>query len=114
MAEDGQLQRRATARRSLRGDAQLLLSNTETFDGRTLDISADGLGLVMPVNVPEKLACTVKFSIPSTAAHRLWFEAKAAVVHSVLSGREDGFKIGLQFRRPSSELASAIRAYVED
>lgn len=101
-------ERRQHARVVLRSTAYLLLSGHSPIEVRTFDIGIGGIGIVAPANPPANLSCTIRVTIPVKPQGSTSFEVQAKVVNSVLSGSEDGFRVGLQFINLSSTAESAI------
>lgn len=76
---------------------------------RTINI---GLGVVAAVNPRPDLACLLRFALPLQPFEGTSIDVQARVSHSVLSGQEDGFKIGLQFVHLPVSAAAAIEQYL--
>jgi c-di-GMP-binding flagellar brake protein YcgR len=103
-------ERRKSERRGLRTTATILLGQTHSFEVRTVDISATGMGIVASANPKPGTVLDIRFSIPFPPNGQLPFESKARVVHSVFSSNESGFKIGLTFiDLPPNSAAAALR-----
>ena len=71
-----------------------------------------GMGIVTSVNLDVATACTIKVGIPVKPRGYSAIEVQSRITHCVLSSREDGFVIGLQFTRLTRDAASAILAFV--
>jgi c-di-GMP-binding flagellar brake protein YcgR len=89
-----------------------MLSTGQVFEVRTTDISAEGLGIVAAANPKSGTRLKVRVTLPTRPTGTTTFEASARVVHSILAGGADGFKIGLQFSDLTPEIAATIRKYL--
>ena len=105
-------ERRQGYRKLFRGPAQLLLPTREVLRVRTLDISLGGIGLVVPSNLSRDAVCDIKFRAPLMGDRVEMLVARGRVTHSILSGPEGGFIIGLQFTDLPVSALAAIRRYV--
>jgi len=105
-------ERRRQARRSLKGAARVMLPTGQAFEVRTTDISVEGIGIVAAANPRSGTTFTIQVTLPTRPTGATTFEAKAKVVHSILAGEEDGFKIGLTFSDITPEIEAAIQKYV--
>ncbi len=99
-------------RRALRSQATLLLPGGMTFPVQTVDISVGGVGVLAPANARIGTRVSIRLTLPVRPVGTTTFDAPVTVVHSVLSRREEGFKIGLQFVDLEARSASAIRHYI--
>ena len=105
-------ERRQEDRKVFRGPAQLLLPTREVQSVRTLDISLGGIGLVAPSNLPRDAVCEVKFRPPLLADRVETLMARGRVAYSILSGKENGFLVGLQFTDIAPGVLALIRRFV--
>jgi len=103
-------ERRQQGRRALRGTAYLLLPGREPLAVRMLDISIAGVSIAAAANAPPNASCGIRFSVPS-GGESVQIETQVVVNHSVFSRTEDGFRIGLQFKRLTDSQASAIKKF---
>lgn len=104
--------RRQSERKSLRSKALLQFSGRSGLEVRTLDVSASGMAIVAPSNLPSAAVCIVQLVLPLKKG-RFPLQVNARVVHSIFSGTESGFKVGLQFLGPSPNMAAALAQYIE-
>lgn len=111
MAKSG-AERRQTKRRLLRTDAVILFDPTHTLKVRTLDISAEGIAIVTSGNPNPGITLRIRFPVPSMTGGHKTLETQARVVHSIYSGAEGGFAVGLHFVGLPSDSAKVIRDYV--
>ncbi|WP_205833014.1 PilZ domain-containing protein [Azohydromonas caseinilytica] len=105
-------ERRRTERKVLRGSAQLLLPSGNLVETRLVDISQGGLGLVAPVNLPVGTVCEVKFRSALFGNGTEALVVRGRIARSILSGKEGGFMIGLEFSNLAPALRDKIKRYV--
>lgn len=105
-----EIQRRQQGRKLLRGVGYLVLSPHVALGVRLLDVSVDGLGVVAAANLAGGTTGTLRFSVPDGHAGRQSFEIGVVVLHSILSGEDDGFRVGMRFE---PGLPAAVRSAVE-
>ena len=105
-------ERRREDRRPLRGPAQLLLPSRELLHARTVDLSLGGIGLVAPSNLPANAICEVKFRAPMVDNRIEMLIARGRVAYSILSGKENGFMVGLQFTDIPAGTQAIIKRYL--
>lgn len=106
-------ERRHGERRRFRSLAQVLFPPAwELMVVPTLDISPAGIGFISPWNLPPDLPCDIRFRTPVIDKSVEIFTARGQVAHSVLSGPEGGFVIGLQFTDIPVDALAVIRTYV--
>lgn len=103
---------RRADRKMFRTLAQLTLPNGTQLAVRTHDVGLDGISVVAPVNLKLKSGCEIVFRVPIAGRSSDAIHASAGVVHSILSRRQDGFMIGLDFRGIQARELALIRAYV--
>ncbi|MCZ8236112.1 MAG: PilZ domain-containing protein [Inhella sp.] len=103
---------RKDRRRLLKTTANVVVAGHAPLAVRTIDISRGGLGFVAAANPPANLVMTVRLTLPMPGARWVPIEVTGKVVYSVLSGRHDGFSIGLAFTSASTQTIEAIDAYV--
>jgi c-di-GMP-binding flagellar brake protein YcgR len=96
----------------LRSVAQLMMPGQPALMVRTFDIGIGGVGIIAPANLPALLSCRVRIAVPVKGHGSTTVEAQAKVVHSVLSGSEDGFRIGLQFVDLPPVALAAIKQFL--
>ncbi|GAA5175500.1 hypothetical protein GCM10025771_07850 [Niveibacterium umoris] len=105
-------ERRQHARKAFHSVAYVLLTGRQPIAVRTLDISPGGMAIVAPANPPAKMNCKIRISLPVKLRAPTVVEIQATVLHSVLSRRENGFKVGLHFVHPAPEAKQAIAAFL--
>jgi hypothetical protein len=105
----GQGERRQSTRRPLRTSATILV-NEERLPARTVDISCQGLSIMIDRNLPPGTPCGVAFTLLDNGRfHPIRLTAR--VVHGLLSGR-GSFKIGLQTTQLAADDENVIRHYL--
>lgn len=105
-------ERRVEDRKVFRGPGQLLLPTREVLSVRTLDLSLGGIGLVAPSNLPRDAMCEVKFRSPIVSDRLETLLARGRVAYSVLSGKENGFLVGLQFVDVAPGVLALLRRFL--
>lgn len=85
---------RQTVRKILRCKALVRMESGEIVTGRTLDISVDGLSLVLEKSLPEKLLCEVRldFFLDGKSTR---IQSKMRVVSCICTNHT--YRVGLQF-----------------
>ncbi len=104
--------RRLYPRKFLSGTGFLLVPGRPPFEIHTLDISMGGMGIVSPLNLPYDLLCEIHFTLAREPAGVDILSAPARVAHSILSGREKGFMVGLQFVNLTPNTANIISRFM--
>ena len=105
-------ERRREDRRMFHGSAQLLLPTREVQRVRTLDISLGGIGFVASSNLLRDTVCEIKFRAPLLAERIEMLVARRRIAYSILSGKENGFMVGLQFTDIPPVALALIRRYM--
>lgn len=102
--------RRQEARKPLRTPATVRAGG-KAFQVRTLDVSVSGVAIVAAVNPPVGMPLEVEFLVPGrSGVTRICLRGQ--VMHSVLCGAENGFRVGVGFNAPDEASRRAIEAYV--
>lgn len=107
-------ERRAHARKPFSCTAYLRLPTQQVLEVHTVDLSSGGIGIVSPINAQPGWLCDISFNVtrePSGVDH---VTAQGRVAYSVLSGREYGFLIGLQFVNLAPEHRSIIERHFQN
>jgi hypothetical protein len=105
---------RRQVRAAFRRPAQLVLARQEPHDVRALDLSADGMAVVAPINPPDGTGCVLRFSLPAKRGSATAVVVEAAVVHSLFSGGLGGFHLQLLFKNLSPPALALIQTYVRN
>lgn len=109
----GGADRRQAKRTLFRSHAELLLPNRDPIDVRTVDISNGGVGVVGSLNLQPSLLCEIRLHFRRIPIGMEHVAMQAQIAYCVLSGREQGFLIGLQFVDPSQDALKAIERYIK-
>lgn len=104
--------RRQNERKPLRTTSYLRLPGARPVAVRSVDIGIGGISVIAAANPPAKTSCVIRVGLPAGALGIKLVEVQASVLHSVFSGREDGFKVGLNFVSLSAEARQAISSYL--
>jgi c-di-GMP-binding flagellar brake protein YcgR len=104
--------RRQHPRRLLSGAGYLILPDRPVLEIHTLDISLGGVGAVSPLNLPHELKCELHFTLAREPRGVDILATPVRVTHSILSGREHGFLLGLQFVNLNGNAAATIARYM--
>jgi c-di-GMP-binding flagellar brake protein YcgR len=104
--------RRRFPRKFLSGTAHLLLPDRAPVEVHALDISVGGMGIVAPTNLTYEFRCEIRFTLAREPFGIDVVTAPVQVVHCVLSGREHGFLIGLQFFNLPDNVAAVIGRFM--
>ncbi|MCX9157363.1 PilZ domain-containing protein [Niveibacterium sp. 24ML] len=104
--------RRQNERKPLRTTSYLRLPGSRPTAVRSVDISLGGMSIIATANPPSKTSCVLRVGLPAGAQGIKLVEVEAKVLHSVFSGREDGFKVGLSFVNLGAEARQAISSYL--
>lgn len=103
-------ERRQDPRKTLRTPATVRVAG-QSFQVRTLDVSVSGVAIVAAVNPPAGMSLEVEFLLPGrNGVSRV--SARAQVMHSVLCGAENGFRVGVTFSALDETSRRAIDVYV--
>lgn len=106
-------EKRTHERVTLRTQATILLSDRKVIKVRTLDIALGGMAIVADGNPNSGIVFNIQLTLPLHTDIPPLFEAKVRVAHSVLSGKEGGFKIGLQFIELNDAAESMLLQFLE-
>jgi c-di-GMP-binding flagellar brake protein YcgR len=104
--------RRQHARKPLRSTAQVILPGDRIFDVRILDISAGGAGLVAAANPTAGTRFQLQFMLPTRGNAMTTIRTQVEVMHSIYSGAEHGFKVGVRFVQLDLADAAAVVLFV--
>lgn len=108
--QDQGIESRVHHRHPLRTRGHLLFSGHEPVPVRTLDISVGGLCIVSELTLPVKIQGAIALSLPAGNGRFELQNINIQVMHSIFCNREDGFKVGLLFLKPTLALLKMIRA----
>lgn len=105
--------RREHPRKFLSGAAHLLSPGRAPIEVRMLDISIGGIGLVSPMNMPHEWSGHVRFTLTRGSPGVDTLLVPVQVVHSVLSGRQGGFVLGMRFVDLPEDTLAVITRYID-
>jgi c-di-GMP-binding flagellar brake protein YcgR len=105
-------ERRQYPRRFLSGAAYLFLPDKPPFEVHTLDISTGGVGIVSPMALPYEQRAELRFTLTRESPGLDLVVAPVRVAYCVLSGRQHGFLVGLQFSKLPEATAAVIARYM--
>lgn len=87
---------RSRPRKIVRARTKVALRGGKLFNGRSIDIGEDGMGILLEEALPVGQSCAVLLeTFANGQSHR--FESEARVVFCICSGTT-GFRVGLQFQ----------------
>ena len=98
--------KRGALRKVLRCNAKILLSSGQALSAKTVDISPDGICLLVTEQITFSQPCTISFE-PLINGKMRKVTITARAVYSVFSGTE-GFRIGFQFAQVDTFNMSVI------
>ncbi len=86
-----------------------------SIQGKTQDISSDGISFISERNIVSSYPVTVYLMIDPGDANRqpVVFEAQCKIVSNVLSPQQGGFRLGLQFTAMPGENRQLLQKYLE-
>lgn len=105
-------ERRQHVRKPLHGLAYVMLAGHPPIAVRTLEIGPGGIAIVAAANPPPKMNARLRLNLPTRSRGLVTVELAVTVLHSVLSRRENGFKVGLQFVDVPAPAQQAITAFL--
>jgi c-di-GMP-binding flagellar brake protein YcgR len=105
--------RRDGPRRLLRCEAHVRLGASK-LHGNVLDLSTNGMGVVVASNLPPGTSLSVQFSVPDKHHGRHLVEVGAKVEYSVFSSKFDGFHLGLALVRVADADRAAIERFLHE
>ncbi|WP_298232721.1 PilZ domain-containing protein [uncultured Azohydromonas sp.] len=106
------IDRRLGERKKFRAPALLRLPDRQVIEVRTFDISVGGIGVVTPMNLRQDVVCDIRVRPPILSEGMEVLLARGRIAHSILSGKEKGFLIGLEFVEIASSMREIIKQYV--
>lgn len=104
-------ERRGAPRRPVRVTVALQIEGRPLLTVRTVEVSASGVGLSCPINLPLGTRCQLSFLIPLAGRPIELRMQGATVMHSVLSQYDGGFRLGCQFVQLPSDIGQRLQAF---
>jgi c-di-GMP-binding flagellar brake protein YcgR len=104
---------RATVRKLVSLKARVLLPDGKMVEGRTLDLSAGGVGLLLfgPLTPQSVVQVAVQVPTPHVPGQYDVVSGPAKVVFQILRG--DDYKIGLQWLSLDAKILTLLQAFTE-
>jgi len=102
-------EKRQATRRPLFCKARLA-SNGSMLEGRTLDISTDGIAIMLDVNVAVGNQYALQLPLPGANGQSLLLQLRVQVMHTVLA--QGRFRVGLKFLAPDMQAKNLIKQFV--
>ena len=104
-------ERRTTARKLTRLTAVLELPGVAPLAVRTVEVSVGGVALSCPVNLKPGQTCEVSIALPALPRQPM-ATLRGVITYCVLSQRDGGFRVGVQFQALSSAAQERIQAFM--
>ncbi len=108
MQEHG-VQNRVHARHPLRTRGTLFFTGNQPIQIRTLDVSLGGVCLVSDIAIPAKIIGQLDINFPIGKGQFEMMQVNIQIMHSIFCNKEDGFKVGILFVKPPSNLMAAVQ-----
>lgn len=108
-SESGTPERRQVPRRVCRVNITVQFSGLPLLNGRTVDLSQEGVALLLPRPFPPGSLCQVDFVLYVDGVHRK-VAAAAEVINCVFL--RDDVRIGLRFKSLDKETTKMLSAFV--
>lgn len=102
---------RAAPRRNVIVPVTVVAADGRRLVGRTLDVSAVGLGLTLPENVHLGSVVAAALDLPTQKFGVLAVRASGRVAYSALQPKTGAYRIGLQWLTISEGTLRGVRAY---
>ena len=103
--------RRDGARRPFRGRVVLRFAGAQQLECRGWDLSTGGMSVISPYNLPPGLHFDVVFALTKDGQN-IPIEAGVQVQYSSFASDQDGFRVGLMFKRISESSAATVNKWV--
>jgi hypothetical protein len=98
---------RTEERKKLHCATTVLFREAPAMVGRAVDLSANGISMVLPESVETGLECLVTFEA-NVSGNKYKVAVRANPVYSIYSG--DSFRTGFKFERVDEATGSSLRA----
>lgn len=92
----------------MRARGQVAATGTPVQSGVTIDISVDGISMMLAAQVADGAACHIRFEIPDGGATKV-IQASAKVTYCVCVGQQ-GFRVGFNFSAIDHSRSQLINA----
>lgn len=100
-------ERRSGVRKLVRLSALVEMEGLAPLSVRTVELSPGGAALSSPLNLKPGGRCLVRIALPAQPM----LAVRASVVYSVLSQRDDGFRVGIQFQSLGRAEEARLQAF---
>lgn len=106
------LDRRRFPRKFISGSAHLLFPGQPPMEVHTQDVSLGGVGVISPRAMALNTACSLRFALFREGFGMDFLTAPVTVAYCVLSGREYGFLLGLEYRDLPANVVDIVKQYM--
>lgn len=103
-------ERRSGVRKLVRLSALVEMEGLAPLSVRTVELSPGGAALSSPLNLKPGGRCLVRIALPAQPPQPM-LAVRASVVYSVLSQRDDGFRVGIQFQSLGKAEEARLQAF---
>jgi c-di-GMP-binding flagellar brake protein YcgR len=93
--------------------ALLLPGRHHALQGQTVEISADGVQVVIDETLPLRVDCLVRLQIPEKPGHPHVVIAHARTQSCVFENRHGGFLVGLKFTSIPAASIETVKAFID-
>jgi len=104
-------EQRVAPRRSLIVPVTVMVAADRRLVGRTLDVSAVGLGLTLPESLPSGSAVAVAFDLPTPMSGHVPIRAGARIAYCALVPKSGHYRTGVQWVTMTEEMRRIVRAF---
>jgi c-di-GMP-binding flagellar brake protein YcgR len=103
--------RRSLVRKIARLSAVLEMDGAAPLSVRTVEVSSGGAALSCPLNLKPGGRCLVRIALPARPPLPM-LAVRASIIYSVLSQRDGGFRVGIQFQALSQAEESRLQTFL--
>ena len=93
--------------------ASLMLPNHRLLPAHTVEISTEGLKVVVSENLPEHLDCLIRLNVPVKPAGAHTVIAHVETLGSIFDGKHGGFLVELKFTAIAAQAAGVVKEFLE-
>jgi len=104
-------ERRNQARKLIRLAAELETAGGAPMPVRTVEVSMGGAALASSVNLKPGQSCRISIALPARPPQPM-LDLRGTITYSVLSQRDGGFRVGVQFQALSSAAQARLQAFM--
>ncbi len=106
------MDRRRFPRKFISGTGHLLVPGQPPIEVHTQDISLGGVGVIAPRPFPHETPCRLRFALSRESYGMDFITVPVRVVHCVLSGREYGYILGLEYHNMTGSVEEVVKKYM--